>query len=61
MRAGERAQRAYALLTAAERFEAALTLLEGQGGDPRERAALLYEAGILRRPWRFRARIGSRP
>lgn len=49
IRAGERAQHAYALLTAAERFEAALTLLEGQGGDPRERARLLYRLSRMRR------------
>ena len=49
IRAGERAQRAYALLIAAERFEAALTLLETQGGEPRERAILLYRLARMRR------------
>ena len=55
IRAGERAQRAYALLTAAERFEAALTLLEAQGGEPRERARPPLPARAdapLRRPAR---------
>jgi DNA-binding CsgD family transcriptional regulator len=49
VRAGERARRAYALLTAAERFEAALTLLEGQGGAARERAMVLYRLARMRR------------
>jgi len=43
IRAGERARRAYALaLIAAERSEVALPLLEAQGSDRRERAALLH-------------------
>jgi ATP/maltotriose-dependent transcriptional regulator MalT len=49
VRAGERARRSYALLTAAERFEAALTLLEGQGGAARERAVVLYRLARMRR------------
>ena len=48
IRAGERAQRAYAWLTAAERYEAALEML-GEGGPPRERAALLLTLAQLRR------------
>lgn len=49
VRAGERARRSYALLTAAERFEAALALLEGRDGAARERAALLYRLARMRR------------
>ncbi len=58
IRAGERAQRSYALLTAAERFEASLTLLEGQGADPRERARLLYRLARMRRYADPRGAIG---
>ncbi|HET8628543.1 MAG TPA: AAA family ATPase [Thermomicrobiales bacterium] len=50
IRAGERAQRAYALLTAAERFDAALQLLEARGAPAGERAGLLYR---LARMWRY--------
>ncbi|HEX5503872.1 MAG TPA: AAA family ATPase, partial [Thermomicrobiales bacterium] len=50
VRAGERAQRAYALLTAAERFDAALQLLEARGAPAGERAGLLYR---LARMWRY--------
>ncbi|HEX5504019.1 MAG TPA: AAA family ATPase [Thermomicrobiales bacterium] len=49
VRAGERAQRAYALLTAAERFEAAITLLEGHGADPAARGWLLLRLARMRR------------
>ncbi len=49
VRAGERARRAYALLTAAERFEAALAALEARGDGARERAALLYRLARMRR------------
>ncbi|HEX6739341.1 MAG TPA: AAA family ATPase, partial [Vicinamibacteria bacterium] len=49
VRAGERAQRAYAWLTAAERFEAALALLEGAEVDGRVRATLLVALAQLRR------------
>ena len=49
VRAGERAQRAYAWLTAAERYEAALALLEQQGADPARRALLLLTLAQLRR------------
>ena len=41
LRAGERAQRAYAWLTAAERYEAALPLLEAGGIDAREHLLVL--------------------
>ena len=49
IRAGERAQQAYALLTAAERFEAALHLLEAQAAPGTERAGLLYRLARMRR------------
>ncbi len=49
VRAGERARRSYALLTAAERFEAALTVLEGQEGAAHERAVVLYRLARMRR------------
>jgi DNA-binding CsgD family transcriptional regulator len=49
VRAGERAQRAYAWLTAAERFAAALALLEEQGADAGRRIALLITLAQLRR------------
>lgn len=49
IRAGERAQRAYALLTAAERYEAALQLLEAQSAPAGERARLLYRLARMRR------------
>ena len=48
-KAGERAQWAYAWLTAAERFEAALALMEAQGGVARERGWLLFRLTLLRR------------
>lgn len=49
IRAGERAQRAYALLTAAERFGVALQLLEAQGSPGGQRAELLYRLARMRR------------
>lgn len=49
VRAGERAERASALLTAVERYEAALAQMEEHGGDPGEHAWLLLRLGILRR------------
>jgi DNA-binding CsgD family transcriptional regulator len=49
VRAGERAQLAYALPTAAERYEAALALLESGGGDLGERGWLRYRIGRLNR------------
>jgi predicted ATPase len=42
VKAGERAQRAYAWLTAADHYEAALTFLEVGGGHAQERGWLLY-------------------
>lgn len=47
--AGERAQRAYAWLTAAERFEGALALLDGREAEPRRRALLRITLAQLRR------------
>ncbi len=38
VRAGERAEDAYALVTAAKRYEAAMVVLDAQEGDPAERA-----------------------
>ncbi|HEX5504280.1 MAG TPA: AAA family ATPase, partial [Thermomicrobiales bacterium] len=49
VRAGERAQRAYAWLTAAERFEAALALMETRGAAAGERGWLLFELARVRR------------
>ncbi|MDI3341320.1 MAG: AAA family ATPase [Sphaerobacter sp.] len=49
IRAGDQAQRAYALLTAGERFDAALQLLEAQGAPPGEQALLLYRVARMRR------------
>ena len=49
IRSGERAQRAYAWLTAAERYEAALALTEGATADAGERAALLITLAQLSR------------
>jgi len=48
-RAGERAQRAYAWLTANERLGAAAALLEGVRGEEEKRARLLYRCGRLQR------------
>lgn len=47
--AGERAQRAYARLTAADRFEAALEIFEAQGAEAEERGWMLLELALLRR------------
>jgi len=49
VRAGERAQLAYAWLTAIERYEAALALLDAGGGDLGERGWLRYRIARLRR------------
>jgi DNA-binding CsgD family transcriptional regulator len=49
IRAGDRAQRAYAWLTAAERFEAALVLLEEHNAPAQERGWLLYRVARMRR------------
>ncbi len=49
IRAGERAQLAYAWLTAIERYEAALALREGADGDLGERGWLRYRIARLRR------------
>ena len=49
VRAGERAQRAYAWLTATERFAAAAELLEDVSGQERTRGWLLYRCGRLQR------------
>ena len=47
--AGDRAQRAYAWLTAAERFRAAAALLAGIPGEERTRGRLLYRLARLQR------------
>jgi DNA-binding CsgD family transcriptional regulator len=47
--AGERAQRAYAWLTAAERYEAAIALLPEHGTEAAPRGWLLYRLSRLRR------------
>lgn len=47
IRAGERARRAYAWFTAADRYEAALALLEAQGGDTGRRVELLITLAQL--------------
>jgi DNA-binding CsgD family transcriptional regulator len=49
IRAGERAERAYALVTAGERFEAAITLLDVAGGAPDRRGWLRLRLAMLRR------------
>jgi DNA-binding CsgD family transcriptional regulator len=49
VRAGERARRAYAWFTAAERFEAALALLEEHSTAGSERGWLLYRLAVVRR------------
>jgi len=49
VRAGERAQLAYAWSTAVERYELALHLLQSAGGDPNERGWLLYRIARLER------------
>jgi DNA-binding CsgD family transcriptional regulator len=49
VRAGERAWRAYAWLTAAARYEAALALLDQRGAAAEERAALMLTLAVLYR------------
>ena len=49
VRAGERAQRTFAWLTAAERYRAALTLLPNTGEGAAERGWLLYRHSRMRR------------
>jgi len=49
IRAGERARQAYAWLTAADRFEAALALMERSGAAPGERGWLLLRLALTRR------------
>lgn len=49
VRAGERAEDTYALVTAAERYEAAIALLDAQQGDPAERGWLRLLAAVQRR------------
>lgn len=49
VRAGDRAQRAYAWLTAQDRFATAARLLEAVPGSGSERARLLYRCGRLQR------------
>jgi DNA-binding CsgD family transcriptional regulator len=49
VRAGERAQRAYAWLTASERFAAAADLLKNISGQERTRGWLLYRCGRMQR------------
>ncbi len=49
VRAGDRAQRSYAWLTAIERFAAASALLDGVPGRERTRRWLLHRCGRLRR------------
>jgi DNA-binding CsgD family transcriptional regulator len=48
-RAGVRAQRAYAWLTAAERYQAAIALLEDRDGTTRERGRLLARTALVLR------------
>jgi len=59
IRSGERAQRAYAWLTARDRFAAAADLLEGVPGQEGERARLLYRCGRLQRYSHTQAGIDS--
>jgi DNA-binding CsgD family transcriptional regulator/tetratricopeptide (TPR) repeat protein len=47
IRAGERAEQAYAWLTAADRFSTALVLMEQGGGEPQERGWLLFHLAML--------------
>src|SRR4029450_5136751 len=49
VRAAARAEDAYALVTAAARYEAALTRLDAQEGDPAERGWLRLLLAALRR------------
>ena len=57
VKAGERAWRGYAWLTAAARYEAALAIAEQSGMAPRERVALLLTLGQL---WRYEDRHRGR-
>ncbi len=50
VRAGEQAQLAYAWVTASERYEAALAVLESSDNDPGSRGWLRYRIARLRRP-----------
>ena len=59
VRAGERAQLAYAWSTAVERYEAALHLLQAADGDPNERGWLLYRIARLERFRNPRAGVAS--
>lgn len=47
LKAGERAQRAYSWVTAAERFDAALANLTGQEASDLDRAVLLFHIAVL--------------
>ena len=47
--AGERAARSYAFITAADRFEAALSGMADDGATERERGWLLYRIALMRR------------
>ncbi|HEX5503827.1 MAG TPA: AAA family ATPase, partial [Thermomicrobiales bacterium] len=58
VRAGERAQAAYAYLTAAERYEAALALLEARGADAGARGWLLLRLAVTRRYADMRRAVG---
>jgi DNA-binding CsgD family transcriptional regulator len=58
-RAGERAQRAFAWPAATQRFEAALTLLEGDDSAMNERGWLHFRLALLRRFANPRAEIAS--
>lgn len=49
VRAGERAQRAYAWLSAADRYETALAMRDACGADAAERGWLHYRLAMLRR------------
>jgi DNA-binding CsgD family transcriptional regulator len=57
IRAGERAQLSFARLTAAERYEAALGLLEADNGDLGERGWLHYRIARVRRAFAPRQAI----
>jgi hypothetical protein len=58
LKAGERAQAAYAWLTAAERYEAALALMPESGPEAGERGWLLYRISRMRR-WESAARSSA--
>ena len=59
IRAGERAQLAYAWSTTVERYEAALQLLQAADGDSNERGWLLYRIARLERFRNPRAGVAS--